>query len=437
MKYLLIKLIFINLLLASGLIHASTGQLLANNELQIKTWISPDDGLVKGQQILLQVEVSTTQNWQGNLAIEHVEMKDSIILQREKFAVNTVRNEQGKRWLVQVWSLVVYPQRSGSFVLPDFSINLGLIDADGKISRGDIKAPGLKFVVKKNEGISDDIKWIASPRFSIDDEFDKPLEDLLPGDAFVRTLKFSAEDLPSMMLPKMVVKDIKGISLYTRPAQLVDKVNRGDYLAQRTEQLTYVMQDSGEFTLPEQVFYWWDTRENSLKEIRLPEYIVKVKRLSLLSLLTWPVMIGLVIALSLLLLVIKLVLAKRELLRAYWLKFKGRVNARLNPPEKDLKRRFRRACVQGEFEHALALLYQGLDTYEKGFNGVLRGYLQEFDNVELQQKFEVLLGRIYAVRNSEILQVEMLEIIQGISIEIRKNKNIKNRWFRKVELKLN
>jgi hypothetical protein len=437
MKYLFKKLVVLSLLIFSGLMHASIAQLQEDNNLKIKTWISPSADLVKGQQILLQVEISTTQKWQGKLSIGHVEMDDAIILQREKFSVNSVRNEKGKSWLVQVWSLVIYPQRSGDFMLPDFSINLGLIDDDGYVSRGDVRAPGLSFLVKKNEAVAENVEWIASPEFSISDVFDKPLENFLPGDALVRTLVFSAQDLPAMMLPKIVTEDIKGISVYTRPEELVDNVNRGDYLAERTEQLTYVMQESGTFTLPEQVFYWWDTDENSLKEIRLPEYSVQVQRASLLSLFTWPLMVSLVIVFILLLSITKFVFVNRKQLLARWVNFKLQVNATFKSSERDLKRRFRRACAQGELEHALALLYQGLDTYDEGFKGVLRDYLKEFDNTELQQSFEALLGRIYAVENTEVLQVEMLEIVQGIIVEIRKNKSIQKRWIRKVELKLN
>ena len=442
MSHLIKKLTLISLLLFSGLIQASIEQLENSNDLQIKTWINPDSDLVKGQQILLQIEISTTQKWNGPLDIGHVEMEDAIILQREKFSVNSTRNEKGKSWLVQLWTLVIYPQRIGEFTLPNFLINMGLVDEEGYVSRGDARAKGLSFKVNKNAAVEENIEWIASPQFSIEDDFDKPLEKLLPGDAFLRTVVFSAQDLPAMMLPKMDRNNIAGISLYSQPVELIDKANRGDYWGIRTERLTYVVQESGELYIPEQVFYWWDTDTNSLNEIRLPEYRVQVNRASLASLFTWPLFLGLSMGVLVLFGLIVLFRVNRLHVIAHWLEIKEKVGARLNLPQKGLEKRFKLACARGELEQALALLYQGLDTYDEDFSGVLRDYLVEFKNLELQQKFESVLNSLYAARDAQCLDAktvdaEMLEVAQGIISEIKRHKTAERRWFKSVGLKLN
>lgn len=442
MGYLINKLIVICLLFFSGYLYASIEQLENNNDLIIKTWISPDSNLVKGQQILLQVEVSTSQKWQGPLDIEHIEMEGAIILQRENFALHSSRNEKGKNWLVQLWSLVIYPQRAGEFILPNFFVNVGVVDAEGYVSRGAAHAKGLSFKVDENTAVAADIEWIATPELTVTDDFDKSLEALSPGDALLRTVVISAQDLPAMMLPKMQLSDIEGLALYSQPVELVDKANRGDYQGIRTERLTYVIQASGELIIPEQVFYWWDTNTNRLKEVRLAEYRLAVERASLASLVTWPLIMALSLGGILLLTIVTLIHKNKQSLTVYWLEIKASLNARFKLPQKDLERRFRLACKRGEVEQALSLLYQGLDTYDDDFKGVLRDYLLEFNNLELQQRFESLLNSIYAARgaqDSEVkkLSAEMLEAANSIVKEIKKHKGTDRRWFKSVALKLN
>jgi hypothetical protein len=59
-----------------------------------------------------------------------------------------------------------------------------------------------------------------------EDSFDKPLDNLKPGDALVRTITISASRLPAMMLPKVSADGVEGIAAYLKPAQLSDKVVR-------------------------------------------------------------------------------------------------------------------------------------------------------------------------------------------------------------------
>jgi hypothetical protein len=127
---------------------------------------------------------------------------------------------------------------------------------------------------------------------------------------------------------------------------------------------------------------------------------------------------------------------------AHWLEIKEKVGARLNLPQKGLEKRFKLACARGELEQALALLYQGLDTYDEDFSGVLRDYLVEFKNLELQQKFESVLNSLYAARDAQCIDAktvdaEMLEVAQGIINEIKRHKAAERRWFKSVGLKLN
>lgn len=448
------------LLILAVPMQASLVDITDQDQLRIKSWLEPVENLVKGQQIYLQIEIATSLKWQGGTTIDHVEIKDAIVLQRENFSVNSVRNEDGKSWLVQLWTLVIYPQTVGDFYLPEIAVNVAITDDTGNKSAGQIKTPQLGFSVLANADIGEAItdndstgdgkkaEWIATPSFSIEESFDHSLEDIKPGDAIARTLVFNATDLPAMMLPSMVLEELSGIATYSQPPKLVDKVNRGDYLAQRTEVHTYVVETSGDYLLPEQVYYWWNTRTKSLEKIVLPEYKLHIASTGIVSSVIWLTLLILTLVAILLFLLIRFNVFKKLILSARWQDIKATISARLSNPQKELEQRFRDACDNGNEELALAILYKGLDNSsgkdENGFHSVIRLYLVKLNNPELIQQFEVLMQAIYKKQynkqdsgkndfqkaNIRIFAVNLLAVI-------KKSKAKNTGWFAKVDLTLN
>lgn len=103
-------------------IPAATAVTLAElqqaDKLRIKTWVEPAEGIIARQQLLLQIEMATDKWFSGGTRIGHFEIKNAIVQQREQFALNSTRQEGDKTRTVQQWTLVVYPQRSGSFQIP-------------------------------------------------------------------------------------------------------------------------------------------------------------------------------------------------------------------------------------------------------------------------------------------------------------------------------
>jgi len=438
--------LYLLILAAPG--HASLVDLKNQQQLRINSWLEPVEELVQGQQIYLQIEIATSLKWQGGTTIDHVEIKDAIVLQREKFSVNSVRNEDGKSWLVQLWTLVVYPQTSGDFYLPEIAVNVAIIDDDGHTAAGQIKTPNLGFSVLTNANIENAItnkdgekaEWVATPRFSIEESFDHSLEKIKAGDAITRTVVFNAKDLPAMMLPAMVLEELAGVAIYSQPPKLSDKVNRGDYLAERTEAHTYVIETSGDYLLPEQVYYWWNTQTKSLEKIVLPEYTLHVASTGLPALI-WQALLIVSMVSLLVFLLFKLSIVKKIAQSARWQGFVIAINTRMRNPQKELKQRFKDACDQGNEELALAILYQGLDSHLEDFSAVIRLYLMKLNKPELIQQFEVLMQGIYnnqdSEKNDSLQNTNVRLFAENLFTAIKKSKAKNTRLFAKVDLTLN
>ena len=188
------------------------------------------------------------------------------------------------------------------------------------------------------------------------------------------------------------MNEIEGLAVYLKPAQLVDKVNRGDYLAEKTQILTYVFEKPGEYVLPSQSYYWWNLETRSLEtiDLEMQPFVVmdtvaandadetensKKSWLELSELLT---VVASIVGLLMLLVVIKLLLRKFPVI------FKRDTPANKQFTEKDLRQQFVTACKTNNSSLAIGLLYRWLDNYgSEEFDGSIRERLRSSNHTQL------------------------------------------------------
>jgi len=244
--------------------------------IKIKTWLDPQENIIARQQINLNIEIATNKRFSGGMQIEHFEIPDAIVLQREKFALNSTRNETGVNWIIQQWTLVIYPQRRGVFNVPAIPLRLSVVGEDGKVVQGEVFTQPFEFNATLPESVKINDSWVATNRFSIKEGFNKSIDQLVVGDALIRTINLSADNLPAMMLPEVIMEDIQGLAIYPGIPQLIDTANRGEYLAQRIQTITYVFEQAGDYTLPAQRFYWWNLNTQTYDHIDLEAHTMTI-----------------------------------------------------------------------------------------------------------------------------------------------------------------
>ena len=257
-----------------GLLSALSGaatlqELMQEDQLRLRSWLQPAQEIVVGEEVKLIVEVSTRRWFAGGTRIQHPEIAHLVVLQRDRFATNLSRQEQGRTWVVQQWALELYPQQAAAFRIPSLRLELAVNDARAGVVRGSLQTEALEFVAGVPAQLAGVEAWLATPQFRLSREFDRDLTGLQPGDAFTRTIRSSASQVTSMMLPTPLVGSAAGLAVYPDNPVLQDKSNRGEAIAERTDRVTYVVEQSGQYRLPEQTFYWWDSSADKLRVNRL------------------------------------------------------------------------------------------------------------------------------------------------------------------------
>ncbi len=262
-------------LLAAMLTTAATqaaglDALLAEDRLRVRSWLEPAENIVRGQEVRLVMEVSTPRWFAGGTGIRAPEVPGLLILRRNEFAVNLSRREAGATWVVQRWQLELYPQREGDYELPPVTLSLAVNDAALGIVRGELSTEALAFSAEVPAAVRELERWLATPSLAIRQRFDRSLQGLVPGDAFTRSIELEASRVTALMLPELVQEELPGLAVYPDLPELEDRGNRGQATALRRQSATYVVEQPGQYRLPEQAVYWWNTDTGGLETAVLP-----------------------------------------------------------------------------------------------------------------------------------------------------------------------
>lgn len=250
--------------------------LVTAGELTLDSSLDSAQALVPGQRALLTIEVATSSWFTGGTRIRIPEVTGLVILQTEQFAANASENRQGKTWVVQRWTLDVYPQRDGDFTIPPITVTLNVNAGQTGSVGGDALAPAITFSVETPQVLEQADFWVASPAFSVSQSVDRDTSTLQPGDAFERRITFESADLQAMMLPEFTARDRPGLAAYPAPPQLENSSNRGETTARRVQTISYVAEAPGSHLLPATDFFWWNTRSAKLEVVSLPAIEVTV-----------------------------------------------------------------------------------------------------------------------------------------------------------------
>ena len=251
--------------------------LQAAGHLRIESALVPGEGIVPGQRVKLVIKIATDSWFTGGTRIAIPEVPGLVILQTEQFASNASETSNGKTWVVQNWTLDVFPQRAGDFTIGPVPLQIQVNAGEAGNVSGEVSSPPQQFSVAIPPALAEADRWVAAPEFSISQHFDRSLEHLAVGDAFQQEVVLEASDVLAMMLPDYAVEEQQGLAAYPSPPKLDNSNNRGQNLARRTIAISYVVEQPGAYELPAREYYWWNTRNSELTLVSLPATRIDVE----------------------------------------------------------------------------------------------------------------------------------------------------------------
>ncbi|MET2949413.1 BatD family protein [Vibrio owensii] len=276
-------------LLFTGLANAQDIQdLQRSNDVELLAWVGKQGAgadtkevpkFSVNEQVILYIEVATPRWFTGGTRIGSVEIPNVIAKQRNQLATNYTERKGGQTWSRQRWEITLYPQASGQFVIPPVAVGVQVSAPDGSKVAGTLYTQPIKFEASMPSGLlSDDSAWFTATKVSVDQKWTTSNDELKVGDAITRTITINAQDSLSVLLPDLLSNDsTASYQAYPQPNRLDDKQTRGDYQSSRIEESVYVIQQGGEFTLPEHKFQWWNSKSKVLETVVIEGKTFKAK----------------------------------------------------------------------------------------------------------------------------------------------------------------
>lgn len=244
-------------------------------EAKARTVPATDKEIWAGQKITLRVDLMVPGYFTGVPILDLPRVPGLLLLPPAGSPPVGSEEADGVSYTVQQHELMVIPFEAGPVTIPPFEIRLAYkrqpLDKDSVA--GVVRTSAVTFTVKPVPGLPDGVRPLTSRGLTVTESWKPELpagRQVRTGSAFVRTIQWTAPDVPGMAFPPMELEKISGLGIYTATPEVNDTARRGELTGSRRDTVTYVCRTGGQFVIPPLTLKWWDPDARELKEVTFP-----------------------------------------------------------------------------------------------------------------------------------------------------------------------
>ena len=302
-----------------------------------------------GQRLPLYVDLRSPGSFSGATHFDLPDIPGTVIMTIGNAQVSSEEIE-GEQWSIQRHEFALFSQRTGILKIPAFGVRFGTRDGfTGPSTPHDESVPSASAEIRRPPGSEDLGFLITTESLTITETWDPQPGPAKVGDIFKRSIVQRAPELSGMALAPAPATAPEGFRVYPPKAETHDKFERGDFLGERRETLTYLIRKPGTLILPALKYVWWDPKTETLESKILPAVTFEVVAPTVAPAdaaeeFSWMGWCGL----GLILIAASLGFWKRRECSRWWKRFAARVN----PPDKIAARRLLAACGKNDASEA-------------------------------------------------------------------------------------
>ncbi|NOR14549.1 MAG: hypothetical protein GQ544_02475 [Candidatus Aminicenantes bacterium] len=233
--------------------------------VMIRSSLDPEAGAYLGQKVSLHIEVMTNTWFTKAPQYPELRIPHAICLELSQFGTNYTERIQGETYAIQRKEYVIYPQRAERYAVPSLSVDIVYArpgESPGKVT---LSSAPLEFEARIPEQAQGVDFFVSTPKLQVQEQYDHIFDEMKVGDSVTRTITMTADDSVGMMLPPLEFGKIEGMAVYPKTPRTEDTGDRGEYTGTRIESVTYLMEEEGDYVLPEIKIFWFDLRSDTLR----------------------------------------------------------------------------------------------------------------------------------------------------------------------------
>ena len=260
-------------------VHAQEPRIRASLQLPETVWT--------GQKVTLVVELLAPGYFSGAASYELPAPAGLLLFPPAEHPTVSGETIDGTYYVIQRHELAVYPATAGPHTIPPIMVRIAYKHAplDHDSIAATLATPALTLTATAPPGSEGLGQVISARNLQVVEEW-KPEPGktaVKAGDAFTRTITFTAPEVPGMVFPPFPAGKIDGLRLYPKPPVLLDRRTEatsredpGELLGGRRDTMVYVCERPGRFTLPAVRLTWWDLEAKQLRTADLPARTITV-----------------------------------------------------------------------------------------------------------------------------------------------------------------
>lgn len=229
----------------------------------VRQSLDPASGAVIGQHVALMVDVMFRGEMPRPPRVSLPDVPGVQVLRFETQATTLRETIDGADYVGQRFEFALYARRGGTFPIPPAAITL--LDREGERT-GTASGQSVPLEVNVPPGVDASTPVVATRRLTLVERWaPEPGGAFTAGDALVRTITRTAEDVPGLAMRDLALPAPEGVRAYVDPPDISDRSNRGMVSGQRMDRVTYMFERGGRFELPAAEQPWWDLGANLLR----------------------------------------------------------------------------------------------------------------------------------------------------------------------------
>jgi hypothetical protein len=240
---------------------------LAENIPFSRAQIQAEKEIIVGQPVILSVQVFVPNWFTSAPEFPAINVPNAIVTPPGN-SMNLNQNINGQSYAGIQKEYSIYPQIPGEYRIESFAIIVRHALENAQPSAPvPVKVGELYFSARVPKEAASLSYFISTTRLTLTQAIKPEGDTLKVGEALEREISITVRDALSMVIPPLTQDAPTGLAIYPSSPIVTDEGGeRGEvHIGSRIESATYVMQEEGDYELPEIEITWWDLSANRLR----------------------------------------------------------------------------------------------------------------------------------------------------------------------------
>jgi hypothetical protein len=253
-----------------------------------KTAFAADEAIVRlvqpqttavmaGERLSFTVELLVQGQFSGPTYFALPNIDGAIIMQVSERPILGTQQISDETYVSARHNFAVYAQRAGRLHVPSIIARFGAKKSfDQPTNEHRLQTEPFNIKVTAPPGaVAGEVVVSTSELTATETWSPKPVNAKV-GDAFIRTITVHVHDAPAMLLPPPNFGNPQGFAVYPESQQIQDHAERGEFIGERIDTVTYVSTQAGSFEIPELTLRWWDSSNGQWQTEKFPAHLLSV-----------------------------------------------------------------------------------------------------------------------------------------------------------------